>query len=173
MQKLDLPDHLFYRLQELTGPLVPTRADVIERLLEHFDKTRPQIPAKVTAANNSISPLPREASVSGRAPRERGATIELDGHEMRVISVRDMYEQVLKFILDKGHSNRLKPLIPFNTSRERYLIADEPIHPNGNNFVIAVKYGGYFMEAHKDYKNAVEHLRRLTDKLGLKFKYVG
>ena len=81
---------------------MPTRADVIERLLDHFGKTRPQIPAEVTAANKSISPLPREASVSGRAPRERGATIELDGHEMRVISVRDMYEQVLKFILDKG-----------------------------------------------------------------------
>lgn len=173
MQKLDLPDDLFYRLQELTGPLVPTLSDVIERLLDHFEKTRPQVPARVLAANKSTNSLPREASVSGRAPRERGATIELDGREMRAISVRDMYEQALKFIVDKGHSNRLRPLIPFKTSRQRYLIADKPIHPNGNNFVITVKYGGYFMEAHKDYKIAVKHLRRLTDRLGLKFKYVG
>ena len=173
MQKLELSDDLFHRLKELTVPLVPTPADVIGRLLDHYEKTRPQVPAKVTTANKSISSVPREASVSGRAPRERGATVELDGHEMRVVSVRDMYEQVLKFIVDNGHSNRLRLLIPFNTSRERYLIADHPIHPNGNNFVITVKYGGYFMEAHKDYKNAVEHLRRLTDKLGLKLKYVG
>ena len=173
MREIELPDDLYIRLQALTVPLLPTPADVIGRLLDHYEKTRPRVPEGGAIPSRSLHPLSREAYISGRVPRERGATIEIDGHEMRAVSVRDMYEQVLKFIVDKGPSNRLKPLVPFRTSRERYLIAERPIHPNGNNFVITVKYGGYFMEAHKDYKNGIEHLRQLTDKLGLRLKYVG
>ena len=173
MREISLPDDLFIRLQALTVPLVPTPADVIGRLLDHYERTCPRVPAKNAPASNLIGRLPREASLSGRVPRERGVTFEIDGHEMRAVSVRDMYEQVLKFIVDKGHSERLNPLLPFKTSRQRYLIAKRPQHPNGNDFVITVQYGGYFMEAHKDYKNGIEHLRQLVEKLGLRLRYVG
>ena len=67
----------------------------------------------------------------------------------------------------------LDRLLPFATSRERYLAATKPIHPTGNPFVVPVKYHGYYMEAHKDYKNAISHLGSLVAKLGLELKYLG
>ncbi len=63
--------------------------------------------------------------------------------------------------------------MPLRTSSERYLIAREPIHPLGNLFVVPVSFGAYHMEAHKDYKNGIEHLRILSEKLGLNLKYLG
>ena len=173
MREISLSDDLIARLESLTVPLFPTPADVIGKLLDHYDRTYRRATAENAPPAKLVRPLSPNASLMGRIPRERGVTFELDGHKMQAVSVRDMYEQVLKFIVDKGYSKQLKPHVPFRTSRQRYLIADRPVHPNGNDFVITVKYGGYFMEAHKDYKNAVEHLRKLVEKLGITLRYVG
>ena len=102
-----------------------------------------------------------------RAPRERGITIEIGGHVIRAISVKELYQETLKFLVEKGHSKRLKDFVPFSTSSLRYLIADRPVHPNGNDFVVPIKSRGYFMEAHKSYKTAIEHLSRFLGKMGL------
>jgi len=80
---------------------------------------------------------------------------------------------VLQFSLVEKCKVDLDRLLPFATSRERYLAATKPIHPTGNPFVVPVKYHGYYMEAHKDYKNAISHLGSLVAKLGLELKYLG
>ena len=49
-----------------------------------------------------------------RAPRERGITIEIGGHVIRAISVKELYQETLKFLVEKGHSKRLKDFVPFN-----------------------------------------------------------
>ncbi|MBI5853721.1 MAG: hypothetical protein HZB35_00480 [Nitrospirae bacterium] len=161
MHEIALPDSLFARLQALAIPLVDTPADVVERLLDNHERTRPEKPKVgieigATARSKDGSFL-RGASITERIPRERGATIEIDGHVIRAISVREMYEEALKFLVDKGHSKRLNDIVPLSTSSLRYLIANRPVHPSGNEFVIPVSYGGYFMEAHKSYKNAIKH----------------
>lgn len=177
MHQVAFPEDVFARLQALAVPLVDTPADVVGRLLDHYERTNPNKSSPGTGGsaptNCHVGPLVRRTSLSGRVPRERGATIEIEGNQIRAVSVRDMYEQALKFLVDNGYSERLKQLVPFRTSRVRYLIADRPTHPNGNDFVVRVRYGGYFMEAHKDYKNAIEHLGQFIQKLGLKLRYLG
>lgn len=177
MHQVALPDDLFAQLQDLAVPLVDTTADVVGRLLDHYERTKPNKGSPGTGGNlpasGHVGTLLRGANVAGRVPRERGATIEIEDHQIRAFSVRDMYEQALKFIVDNGHGKHLKPLVPFKTSGLRYLIADRPTHPNGNPFVVPARYGGYFMEAHKDYRNAVKHLGQLLEKLGLKLRYLG
>lgn len=173
MVRVDIPDDLFGHLQKLAEPLVDSPADVIRRLLDHFETTQPKSSKMSSPATKKVLSGPPQSNVMGRVPRERGATVQLDGHSIHAVSVRDMYEQVVKFIVDNGHSKQLDKLLPFRTSRHRYLIAKQPKHPNGNEFVIPVRYAGYFMEAHKDYKNAIRHLAGLLRRLGLKFQYLG
>ncbi len=174
MREMALPDDLFARLQALAEPLVDTVPDVIRRLLDHYERTRPE---RNTPSSNGAAiasrPMVRERSVTGRVARERGATIEINGQQIQATTVRDMYEQTMRFIFDNGHAKQLKALVPFKTSGRRYLIAEEPVHPNGNNFVVPAGYNGFYMECHKDYRNAIKHLGQLTSKLGLNLRYLG
>ena len=176
MREVTLPDALFSRLQSLAVPLVGTVPDVVSRLLDHYERTSPERKAagSGTSAPTSepVQSLVRERSVTGRAPRERGATIEIDGHQIQAVSVRDMYEQAMRYIVDNGHLTALNTVVPLKTSGQRYLIAKRPKHPNGNDFVVPARYGGFFMESHKDYRNAVKHLEQLTSRLGLKLRYI-
>lgn len=173
MYEMALSKDLFVRLQKLAVPLVDTTADVLERVVSHYEKTGPKIDEAI-----GISIASKPSSIAGagkimaRAPRERGVTIEVDGHIIRAISVKELYQETLEFLLEKGHGKRLKDLVPFGMSSRRYLIADRPVHPSGNDFVMPVKSGGYFMEAHKGYKTAIEHLSRLLGRMELKLKYV-
>ena len=175
MHEVTLSEGLFVRLQNLAVPLVDTPADVIERLVSHYEKSGAETSKGERGVGVSTGSKPsllvREAKIAERIPRERGVTIEIDDHVIRAISVKELYEETLKYLLDKGLSKRLKDLVPFSTSSRRYLIADRPVHPNGNEFVVPVKYGGYFMEAHKDYKNGIKHLSQFVARIGLRLKY--
>lgn len=162
-----IPESTFQRLQKLAAPLVDTPASVIEKLLDFYDtqedKDLPEI--EVSGAH-----LPDD--LSGRVPRQRGVTVQVDGQAIKAVSVPDLYDQILRFICDKGHIKKLKRHLPLATSSKRYLIATDPVHPNGKNFVLPVKYKGYCMEAHKDYKNGVNHLRKMLDLCGLSLSYL-
>lgn len=178
MHTLTLPEDLFARLQTHAVPLIDSPADVVRRLLDHYEKTKPEkgkISKDVVAAiAGTVRSAPlHDVSLRGRVARERGATIEINGHEIRAVSVGDMYEQALKYLVDKGHTKRLKELIPFKTSARRYLIADRAVHPNGNEFFVRVQHNGFYMEAHKSYQTAIEHLSQLVEKIGLKMRYLG
>jgi hypothetical protein len=177
MPTISLPDDLFARLQDLAIPLVDSPADVVRRMLDERETAKPEkgkLPMEEgTGSMTRRTPLSREASLTARSARERGATIEINGHEIRAVTVTDMYEQALKFFVDNGHSKRLKELMPFRTSSQRYLIADRPVHPNGNEFFVRVTHNGFFMEAHKSYRTAIEHLAQLAEKIGLKLRYLG
>ncbi len=177
MHEVTLSEGLFVRLQSLAVPLVDTPADVIERLVSHYEKSGAETSKGERGVGASTgskpSSLVREAKIAERIPRERGVTIEIDGHVIRAISVKEMYQETLRYLLDNGHSKRVKDLVPFSTSSLRYLIADRPIHPNGNEFFVPVKCGGYFMEAHKSYKTGIEHLSQFIAKMGLRLKYLG
>ena len=172
MYEVTLPKDLFARLQKLAVPLVDTTADVIERAVSHYERIGPKEDGKV-ASISARGASHEDSKMVERAPRERGVTIEVDGTMIRAISVKELYLETLRVLLDKGYAKRIKDLMPFSTSSLRYLIAERPVHPNGNDFVVPVKSGAYFMEAHKSYKTALEHLSRFLAKMGLKLKYVG
>jgi len=177
-------DPVFQRLQALAEPLVDTPSDVIERLLSFYDQLNTTDRAPPTAdrparqalnaAETSISRgvTDMNIDVSQRVPRQRGVTIELNGRRFEAESLTDLYGQVLKYVYDQGYIDQIKHRLPITTSSKRYIIARSPVHPNGKKFVIPIGYNGYFMEAHKDYKNGLNHLSTVLKLCGLSLKYI-
>jgi hypothetical protein len=140
--------------------------DVVRRLLDEHERSKGR-----HAVQQSAHPRRSERSPISRVPRERGTVVEIAGSQIRAVSVPDLYKQALKLFVDK-HKSSLDRLLPFSTSDRRYLVARQAVHPGGNHFFIPVEHHGYYIEAHKDYTNAVEHLGKLARSLGLDFKYI-
>ena len=82
-----------------------------------------------------------------------------------------MYRQVLQWLVDGKRLEKVQASIPFRTSKQRYLIAKSPKHPSGNDFVSEVKYKGYYMEAHKNYENALSGLKQFLEPHGYSVSY--
>jgi len=155
--QITVSDQVFARLKNLAEPFVDRAPeDVIRRLLDERD----------SKSGGSGVQMKSNISISSRVPRERGITVEIDGQRIDAVSVRALYEEALKLFVAK-HIARLKSIVPMKTSERRFLIALEDKHPSGRSFVIPVEYRGFYMEAHKDYKNAIEHLRSLCGRLGV------
>lgn len=173
MVQFSLPDDLFARLQALAVPLVDTPADVVRRLVDFYEENQPPAAKQRPGHGNRGGSRDQAPTLPQRAPRERGATVKIGDHVIEALSVRDLYERALKLLIDNGHTKRLKEIIPFRTSRQRYLIADRPVHPTGNRFLVPVEYKGFVMEAHKDYTNAIRHLAQLLERVGLTLRYLG
>jgi hypothetical protein len=164
------------RLKAYAEPFVDRKPeDVIRRLLDQADSGRSKGEIITRLREKYDLTSTRQNPTIYRVPRERGATVRIEEHEITASSVRDLFDQALAFLVD-NHRTRLDEVLPFSTSSERYLVAKQAVHPNGNAFFIRAPhngYRGYYMEAHKDYRNAIRHLRLLVKKLGLKFDYVG
>lgn len=167
---ITLPDDVYARLERLAQPFVDKEpADVIRRLLNGAD---------ALSRNSKNGPVPSAeelgaASLEARAPRERGAKVELDGKLLAADSVRDLYEQVLHALAKNGSWHKIKSLVPYRTSSKRYLVAEKPVHPNGNPFVVPVEFRGVYMEAHKDYPTAIRQLQRFLAKGNVMVRYIG
>lgn len=171
-KEIRISDRVFERLQALAVPLVDTPEMVIERLLDYWQSSNlkekelpvPEV-SPITNHQDYRQSLRREA-------RQRGIRIKINGEEFRAESVSDLYYQVLRFLYSRGYLAKVKQ-IPKATSRQRYLISMNPIHPNGNHFVVPVEFNGYYLEAHKDYKTGIKHLQNLLGDCGLTLEILG
>ena len=157
----------FTRLKAVAEPYVDREPeDTIRRLLALVEDGRVTHDPSTTVVHNDTTQPSVRPSVVQRAPRERGVVVDIGQRHFQAVSVRDLYEQVLIYLVDE-HTASLDQVLPFGTSRQRHLIAKSACHPTGNEFVVPVRYKGYYMEAHKDYKNAISHLGQLAMRLGL------
>jgi hypothetical protein len=163
-----LPDDVFARIASMARPFVDKEpADVIRWLVEKEAKVQTGTVARLHGS------LVGTARVSERAPRERGATIDIDGKTIRAESVPELCSKVMELLFEKGMWNKVLEMAPYRTSSERYLFAKTPKHPNGNDFWVEVKCRGLYVEAHKNYKTAIEQLARLVAKCGMTLTYKG
>lgn len=163
------------RLKSLAEPFVDREPDdVIRRLLDRNEESVSNVdrPLKSQSGVSRQFPTNVVRSTAARIPRERGVRVQLDDHKIDAVSVGDLYGQALRFLVE-NHKSKLQSNVPLKTSSERYLIAREPKHPNGNDFVKPVEFGNLHMESHKDYKNAIAHLRILSERLGLSLVCLG
>jgi hypothetical protein len=170
--QIAVSEEVFTRLSNLARPFVDrSPEDVIRRLLDQNELSTDKVAAK---PNGHIlaSVVSGVRSPTSRVPRERGAIVRIGDHKIDAVSVRTLYEEALKLFV-ANRTSQLRSVVPLKTSGERYLIATKPIHPTGKPFVIPVEYRGFCMEAHKDYKNAIAHLRILCERLGLTLQYLG
>lgn len=163
-----VPDDLYERLAALARPFQDKEpADVIRWLVDGKDPTSETANAEAPAASTASGVL------EGRAPRERGAIVELDGVVIKAQTVPDLCEQVMDVLHLKGHRRTLLELAPYSTSRQRYLYAKSPIHPNGNEFFCPIESHGLYVETHKNYQTAIKQLTKLASKCGSKLSYRG
>lgn len=172
-QSISVSDRTYLRLQECAEPFEDhTPEDVIIRLLDACavdseDSERPKRLEKDEAEGHTSS----ESNLSEREPRQRGVVVRMGDAIIDAVTVRDLYEQSLQILAD-AHRDELERLLPVRTSNQRYLVAESPVHPSGRSFVVPVEYDGLHMEAHKDYKTALAHLKRLASRLGVPFQYI-
>src|SRR5215208_2747690 len=125
-----LPEELYARIAALAQPFVDREpADVIRRLIESYDPAG-EVPGD--GMHRTVATDVSEALLRARNPRERGTTVELDGQRIQADSVRDLYEQALTHLAKNGKLDRVREMLPYKTSSKRYLIAEQPVHPNGN-----------------------------------------
>ena len=161
---ISLSDDVYARLQELARPFEDREPeDVIRRLLDGCSK-------KDLAKPQGRRTIPVSAVV--RAPRERGAVVELNGDRISATTVPDLCTKVLEFIYSKGLWSQFESLAPYKTSTKRYFFAKSPKHPQGNDFFVPLKYRNMYMEVHKNYETTIKQLGRLLPQLGITFKYV-
>jgi hypothetical protein len=171
---IKISDEIFERLQKLAVPLVDTFESVLERLINSYESHQ----------NEIISPLPPSSipdkaehkgldGLLRRYPRQKGVTIKICDEVFEARSVPDLYGKVLDYLCQKAYIEKLKPHLPLATSRQRYLVSQNPVHPNGNKFFNLVEYKGYFMEAHKDYDTGIKDLCKVLDYCGLTLSYIG
>ena len=168
-QTITIPDDLYAILCSLARPFKDKEpADVIRWLVE--SKKGTTLSSTALSTNEVFS---GHGEIVGRVPRERGATIDLGGVEIKALTVSDHCSQVIEFLFAKGNGSKLLALAPYSTSAKRYLFAKTPIHPNGNDFVVPVKCRNLYIETHKNYKTAIAQLARLSWKFGIKLLYKG
>jgi hypothetical protein len=96
----------------------------------------------------------------------------IDDHLISAVTVPDMYLQVLQWLVDGKRIEVLESSIPFRTSSQRFLISKSSKHPNGKHFVKEVKHKDYYMEAHKNYENALSGLKQFLEPRGFRVRYV-
>ena len=152
---------------DLTLPEAPVRASRLKDPPEEYVLSRPQFQ---NVNNDSIRELVDNAKEYQRGAREKGAIVKIDGILIKAKSVGDMYSQALKHLVSSGLIKKIS--LPYATSSKRNLLSDKPEHPTGNSFVIPIKHENYFMEAHKDYKNAIAHLKNMLDESGIPFESI-
>ncbi|MEP7324767.1 MAG: hypothetical protein ABI836_02365 [Gemmatimonadota bacterium] len=170
--QIRISDETLRRLKAMAEPYTDREPeDTIRRLLDGVENPKGNGELPESSGDNGRSLRP-ERNPMRRAARERGAIVEIEEHRLQAVSVRDLYEQALKLFVDE-HGTSIERIVPFSTSRQRHLLAKSARHPTGNSFVVPVRYNGYYMEAHKDYRNAVRHLGQLAARLGLSMRYLG
>ena len=87
-------------------------------------------------------------------------------------TVRMLFEDVLKHIVDKQYV--LKMPLPWGFSNTRSVLTNEnpPIHPNGKPFFYPITYKGYTIESHYARERSLRVLGYLCDKLELDFEII-
>ena len=172
---VELPDELFEQLQ-LIGRHLFTVPEVIERLVARLGDVHGLPPRQEQNGDNppwDSWRMGQRSIVGMRSPRERGAIIEIEGQRIHANTVADLFKQVFEFLLQRGHEEDIKKLLPYGTSNQRYLIASKPVHPSGRAFFVPVNVGIFYIETHKNYQTAIGHLAEFLEKLGITLRYVG
>jgi hypothetical protein len=167
---LTVTEDVYGRVKQLAAFSDCDEGEVVRRLLDKLIDDGSSSERMPSSRRSFVDRSQRY--LPGRPPRERGARVEVGGEILHVDSVRDLFENVLRFLSKNGKKESVRSLLPYKTSSQRYLIAEKPVHPSGNRFVVPVQHGGLYMEAHKSYRTAIVQLEEFLAKVGVPFRYV-
>jgi len=109
-------------------------------------------------------------TVPGRGRAKGRIAVKVDEKVFDGANVGELFEKVLKYVVDKGHIRKLP--LPWGTTNQRYVITNEtnPTHPSGRSFFYPLKYKGYWIESHYSRERALQVLEELCEKLEVSFE---
>jgi hypothetical protein len=177
-QLIDEPDELLIELfADKVESICGHRPD-IEQLTEYIQENffkpnsaKPQ-PSPTPPSRKDITPKPSpKTPPPQRKSKQKGAVVTIDNTTITASTVSDLYLQTLKYLFGSNLIDRAKPHIPYATSSVRFLISTDPHHQAGNEFRSPIEYKGYYMEAHKNYENALSQLEAFLKTCGISMKY--
>jgi hypothetical protein len=121
-------------------------------------------------AEGKMESAPSEAAHEGRASGR--LAVSIDGQVFANGNVRQLFEAVLRYLVDKQYVMRLP--LPWGTSVTRYIIANaaNAVHPNGREFFYPVRYKDYALESHYSRERGLKVLGDLCRKLELDFEVI-
>jgi PD-(D/E)XK nuclease superfamily len=110
------------------------------------------------------------AEAKGRASGRMA--VKIDNKVFARDTVRQLFEDVLKYIVDEDYI--LKLPLPWGIGKNRYIITNEnpPVHPNGRAFFYPVAFESYTIESHYSRERAIKVLSDISETLGLEFEEV-
>jgi PD-(D/E)XK nuclease superfamily len=110
------------------------------------------------------------SDINSKGRKSGRLAIKIDGSVLEGDVVRTLFQNVLIFLVDKGHIKKLP--LPWGISSTRYVLTSEspPRHPNGRNFFYPVNHMGYFMESHYSRERGLVILENLCRKLEVGFE---
>lgn len=133
--------------------------DMASALLEKHEPAIRALYEILSQEKEPIGPLPQTPNAAPTI-----ISVKVDGASFNATSVSDLYKQVLRFLDAKGCLEKLES--PIATGTKRYLIAREPKHQRGNDFVQLIDHNGYYMEANKSRDSALRDLGKLVKLCG-------
>ncbi len=98
--------------------------------------------------------------------------IKINGKPFSNETVRLLFEDVLKYLVDNNYLVKLP--LPWGTSNKRYILTNQESakHPNGRNFFYPVKYKEYTIETHYARDRGLKVLGDLCDKLEIEYEII-
>ncbi len=137
---------------------------MVEELLSKHAKAIRALYEIISEQDESIRP-----SVAGSDKRAHGEIrLKIGKKNFEASSVSKLYAKVLKYLYENKYLDNLQ--LPLATGSRRYLLATEPVHPEGNPFRIPIEYKGFYLEAHKARDVALHDLEGLIEKCDLAFE---
>lgn len=114
----------------------------------------------------STSDIPKRGKKIGKI------VVKIDNKIFDGKSINDLYQKILKHLVDTNKLNNIE--MPWGTGNSRYIISNQsvPVHPNGREFFIPVKYKEYSMETHVDRKRGIKILDDFCNELKLSFETI-
>lgn len=98
--------------------------------------------------------------------------VKIDGKAFSNETLRDLFHDVLVYIVDKKYVLRLP--LPWGTTTQRYIItSDKPAtHPSGRAFFYPVEYKGYVLESHYARDRGLKVLGDLCRELEIEYEII-
>ena len=96
--------------------------------------------------------------------------VKIDGKVFAADTIRDLFTDVLKYIVDHKFVRRIP--LPWGSSSQRYIItnAEPATHPSGRSFFYPLHYERYTIESHYARERGLKVLNDLCAKLELSFE---
>ncbi len=137
-----------------------------EKYSDVFDSIYDALKATNAISHSTSETAPPRGRAKGRL------AVKVDGKVFAGEMVKDLFEKVLRHLVDSGGIRKLP--LPWGTTNQRYIVSNEknPTHPNRRPFFYPVKYRQYSIESHYDRKRALQVLDELCQKLELKFEVI-